>query len=194
MTLPVIVAYGIFFLIVSAFVRILVAGLILPRLQAWSRARARDVIARFHHAYSQGQLDIDARLYLAVNDAMIAMVRDADSLALPMLVRYRPVLPEWALDSDHSLHSRMERHPDERVRSFHREWSEAVLAIIMANSPGVVIYVPSLVILLSPILLIIGIWRVLRRPAERPKLRSAAIFEWVTGLVARNGRVVYRNA
>ncbi|OJX57942.1 MAG: hypothetical protein BGO89_05945 [Candidatus Kapaibacterium thiocyanatum] len=194
MTLPVIVAYAILFLIVSTLVRVLVSGLVLPRLQAWSRARAMEVIIRFRQAYGQGHLHIDAGLFLAVSDAMTDMVHDANRLALPMLVRYRPVLPDPASGSDHSLYSRMERHPDENVRSFHREWSEAVLTVIMANSPGVVIYLLSLLLLCSPVIVIVGVWRMSKHPVGRSKPHPAALLDRVVSFATRDSHVVYRNA
>lgn len=194
MTLPIVVAYAILFLIVSGLIRIAVSSLLLPRLQKQSRARAMDVVVRFRQAYGQGQLDIDSRLYLAANAIMTDMVRDADSLTLPMLVQYKPVVTDGTSVSDHSIHADMERHPDENVRRFHKEWSEAIMAVVMTNTSGITLYLLLLVLLFSPVILIVGIWNILKRPVGRRKLHPAAILDRVVGFVARHYRAVYRNA
>lgn len=192
MTLPVAAAYSLLVLIVSTFIQIIVSGLFLPRLQAWSRARAMDVVVRFRHAYSQGLLDIDAGLYGVVNQAMTDMMRDANHLALPMLIQDRPVLAKGTPAAGSTIQSVMERHPDENVRTFHREWAEVILTVMLANSSSAVVNLTLLVLLFSPLILIVGIWKVVRQPTIQPS--PAVMVAWIVGFVTRDSRAIYGNA
>ncbi len=160
MTLQDLVVYGVMYLVIAGLIQYLMKQIIQPILVELAMKSLEDAHASLLSQRVSGEIEIDNDLFSDVATSMEDILHNAAHISFALFFQAKNILrvlniPVPTDSKSESIARQMEKHPDPRVREIHKQWAAGFVMLLCANSPGVLLYLTPIVIVLVPVAMLL---------------------------------------